>query len=343
MRLIKNKILDLIGHETYIHLYSLKSRPRVFLSFINNFFIDAILFYKHSNVFKKTSYKKIEALIILRYHSIEKGLLHNPIRYKFGKDTVITLIILLKKNKVQKNKNKSQIISAYLALCSYYELHLNNNIDISDYFSVDNYEIFKKLLSVENSKYKSTVNHNLKSYFGSNQNSFFEFSNSRKSIRNYTGELIANDIIYKAIDLAKNAPSVCNRQPVKVYLVENKNLVNKILKLQGGLNGYDNISQLLIVTSDRSYFYTVGERNQLYIDGGIFLMNLLYALHFNEIAACPANWGMTSEKDIELKKLIKLPPSEKVISLVSIGIPIDSFKSCLSLRRTTDEILKIVK
>lgn len=343
MRLIKDKIRDLIGNERYIYLYSLIRLPRVFWLLIKNFIIDAILFYKHSNVFKKTSFKKIEALIILKYHSIEKGLLHNPIRYKFGKETVITLIILLNKEIVLKHKNKSQIISAYLALCNYYELHLRNSIDISDYFSDDNYKLFKKLLSVENTKYTSTVNHNLKSYFGSNQNNFFEFSNSRKSIRNYTGKLIAHDIIYKAIDLAKNAPSVCNRQPVKVYLVENKNLVNKILKLQGGLNGYDNISQLLIVTSDRSYFYSVGERNQLYIDGGIFLMNLLYALHFNEIASCPANWGMTSEKDVELKKLIKLPTSEKVISLVSIGIPIDSFKSCLSLRRTTDEILKIVK
>jgi len=98
----------------------------------------------------------------------------------------------------------------------------------------------------------------------------------------------------------------------------------------------------LIVVSDRSSFFSIGERNQLYIDGGIFLMNLLYALHFYKIAACPAHWGMNSDKDFELNKLLSLPDSEKVISLVSIGVPPNNFKTCLSLRRSSDEILKII-
>ena len=46
--------------------------------------------------------------------------------------------------------------------------------------------------------------------------------------------------------------------------------IDKVLQLQGGLTGYTNgISQLMIVVSDRNYFYSVGERNQ-HVDGGIF-------------------------------------------------------------------------
>ncbi len=117
-----------------------------------------------------------------------------------------------------------------------------------------------------------------------------------------------------------------------------------MLSIQGGLTGYSSeIAQLLIVVADRNYFYSVGERNQLYVDGGIFLMNLLYALHFYKIGACPAHWGHNYEKDKQIQKEIGLSDSEKVISIVPIGIPKEEFNTTLSLRRSNDEILKIVE
>ena len=115
------------------------------------------------------------------------------------------------------------------------------------------------------------------------------------------------------------------------------------MTIQGGLTGYtDGVSQLMVVVSDRNYFYTVGERNQLYIDGGLFLMNLLYALHYYEIGATPLHWGHNKDKDQEIMKEISLSESEKVICVVAIGIPKDEFKTTLSLRRDNNEILKIV-
>ncbi|MDD4781718.1 MAG: nitroreductase family protein, partial [Tissierellia bacterium] len=104
----------------------------------------------------------------------------------------------------------------------------------------------------------------------------------------------------------------------------------------------DNLSQLIVLTSDRSYFYSIGERYQLYIDGGIYLMNLLYALHYYEIAACPAHWGMPIEADIKVQKIIGLNDSEKIICLIAIGKPVDEFKTTLSLRRSYNENLRVI-
>jgi nitroreductase len=95
--------------------------------------------------------------------------------------------------------------------------------------------------------------------------------------------------------------------------------------------------------SDRNYYYSIGERNQLYIDGGVFLMNLLYALHYYKIGACPAHWGFNYKQDKEIQKELNLSGSEKVICLIPIGIPKEEFKTTLSLRRKNEEILKIVK
>lgn len=307
---------------------------------VRNSFIDAKLFYLHSMVFKDDTFNKIESRIILHYHGIEKGFLFENFRHKFGLFRVIELIELLKKEVVVKNHKKSQIAVAYLAMCKYYERHLNDGIDISDFFKVEDYDFFKNLSTLNLDIVES---HNRSDFFKKSNSNFSEFSKSRGSIRSFTGEKISIETINKIIDLSKTAPSVCNRQPTKVYYVESKSKIDQIFDIQQGLKGYsDEIVQLLVLVSDRNYFYTIGERNQLYIDGGMFLMNLLYAIHFHNVGACPAHWGFNHKQEKEIHKKLNLTESEKVICLVPIGIPKNEFKTTLSLRRNNDEILKIV-
>lgn len=312
-----------------------------FVFLFTNYSIDLVLYFKHSLVFSSNTFNKIEAKIILNYHSIEKGFLHDNFRFGFGKQVIQELTALLSKPIVIENKNRTQIASAYQAICTYYEFHKKNNFDISDFFNRDDYNKFKNLLTTK----ISIVNqHSTSDFFQFNLSKFPLFAQSRKSIRNFTGELIPLEKIERAIEVAKTAPSVCNRQPTKVYYTDNKKIIEEIFDIQKGLKGYtDSIYQLLVVVSDRNYYYKIGERNQLFTDGGIFVMNLLYALHYEKIGACPAHWGLNFRQDIKIKNLIGLSNSEKVICLIPIGIPKREFKTALSLRRSTSEILKIIQ
>nr|WP_269144457.1 nitroreductase family protein [Methylicorpusculum oleiharenae] len=225
-------------------------------------------------------------------------------------------------------------------MCKYYEKHLDDGIDISDFYSREDYEFFRNLTVLNNEIIKT---HNHDDYFKNNRSDFLVFSKSRSSVRNFTGEKIPFNLIENAIGIAKTAPSVCNRQPCRVYYIENKIKIDSVFAIQQGLVGYsDNIYQLLVLVADKNYYYTVGERNQLYIDGGLFLMNLLYALHYYSIGACPAHWGLNHDKDKLIQNELQLSDSERVICLVPIGIPNESFKTTLSLRRENEEILKIV-
>jgi nitroreductase len=333
---IKSIIKKLIGPKSIEKINIL--RKRIALS--RSFYMDKKLYIKHSSVFKKDTYKKIESEITLRYHSIEKGFLHNPIRYRFAKTRVEELLNYLKYDDVKLHIRDVQIQSAILNLCVYYELHLNNNIDISDFFTLQEYEILKNKLSINEQPVKY---HTSSDYFNFRLSNFEQFAKSRCSVRNFTGEKISKDVLGKVVDLANQAPTVCNRQGVSVNLVDNKDKIDEILSIQGGLKGYsDSLSQLIVLTSDRSYFYSIGERYQLYIDGGIYLMNLLYALHYYEIAACPAHWGMPIEADIKVQKIIGLNDSEKIICLIAIGKPVDKFKTTLSLRRSFNENLRVI-
>ena len=313
------------------------------LLLVYNFHLDAILYFFHSTVFFNSDFKKYETKIILYYHAIEKGFLYDSssFRPKFAQEKVAVLIRLLKKQIViDRRFNSSQALIAYNVICKYYEKHLGLNKDISDFYKLSDYNLFN---SLREEKVEIINEHEKFNYFENSSSDFRDFSISRNSVRIFKKEIIKESVIKSVVDLCRHAPSVCNRQPNKVIYVSNKHKINKLLDIQGGLKGYeDTIHNLMIVTSDRNFFYTVGERNQLYIDGGIFVMNLLYSLHYYKIAACPAHWGFTRQNDLRVQKELKLKNSEKVICFVAIGNVADKFNSCLSRRRNPSEILEII-
>lgn len=336
-KLIKSIIITIFGKNTSIKIYN-------FYLLLTNFFKDLILYYKHSTVFKNDTFKKIECQIILDYHSIEKGLLYKNPKPRFAQQRIINLHNNLKKEVVINNVKLSQIKVGYQVMCKYFELNQNLSVDISDYFTEQDYKFYKKvLLDSYSADFKGTIAYSRDEFYKYNNEKFENFSSSRKSIRSFTGEKIDISIIKKVIQLASNAPSVCNRQSSKVYLVENEKIIDEVLKIQGGFTGYTkNVKQLLILTTDRNYFYSIGERNQMYIDGGIFLMNLLYSLHYHKIANCPANWGKLIQEEKLLNKYIKVPESEKIICMIPIGEAEENFRVTLSQRRGINEILQII-
>lgn len=308
---------------------------------LRNFIEDYLLFKKHSIVLRKNDIKNKEADLILHYHSIEKGMLYYKMKSGFAKHRIKKLHLMLADKDVLKNVNRDQIKTAYRIMCKYYELHREFGYKIEDIFPKDKYNFYVKILE-NNYKddFSGILNWTRENFLEKTDSDFFEFANSRKSVRDFTGENFSLELITKVIDLANTAPSVCNRQASNVYLLENKIKIDKALKIQGGFKGYsDNVNQLLILTNDRKYYYTVGERNQFYIDGGAYLMNLLYALHYYKIGNCPANWGKTVKEDKQIRKLINIPISEKIICMIPIGVLKENFRTTLSKRRSSEENL----
>src|SRR5690554_1930066 len=342
---MKDIIKKLIGRNKDNSVYKFSSRfykkYAPYITVFTNMFYDLYFFCKHSNVFSINTIQKIEAKIILDYHSIEKGLLHKNLRLGFGKEKVVRLQKYLNDKKLQQCVNLSQIEVGYRVMCEYYELHQEHNFDISDYFQQQTYLNYKNYLGEKyNKEFKGYYDFTALDYFSPTMASFEQFSYSRKSVRNFSPEPVSDELIEKAVQLASNAPSVCNRQPSGVYYVKDKKKIEQILELQAGLEGYSkDINQLLVVTADVNYFYLVGERYQHYIDGGLFLMNLLYALHYYKIAACPANWAKERSDEKKIKMLIPIKKSEKVLCIVAIGNPTEAFRTTLSKRRDVSEIL----
>ena len=139
---------------------------------------------------------------------------------------------------------------------------------------------------------------------------------------------------------AIRTPSVCNRQPWRVHAYYDRETIEKVLECQNGNRGFGQlIPCVLLVSVDLSCFEGSIERYQSWIDGGMFSMTLIYALHALSLGAVALNWSASAEQDIRLRNTVPFPDSERIIMLVGVGHPEVSYLAPVSQRRDVSEIL----
>ncbi|AJY51432.1 nitroreductase [Halomonas sp. KO116] len=166
-----------------------------------------------------------------------------------------------------------------------------------------------------------------------------EFFLGRHSIREFSDLGIKDTELKRAIHMAMKAPSVCNRQAWYIYDLENPEVISAALSLQNGNRGFGHkVKRLLIICSDLEAFVSYKERYQHWIDGGIFSMSMILALHSIGIGSCCLNWSQDAATDLKLRKLLPINPEHSVIMMLAIGYPNDTSKVCQSPRRPIEEI-----
>ncbi|TBW32971.1 nitroreductase family protein [Siculibacillus lacustris] len=168
--------------------------------------------------------------------------------------------------------------------------------------------------------------------------SFADFAARRHSIRNFTGDEVPEADLLRAVEISLKTPSVCNRQTAKAYILRGKELIAKGLSYQNGNRGFGHrAGAVYIVTSDlRSFLYT-GERNQAWIDGGLFAMSLAYAVHSLGYGACMLNWSVDFDRDRAMKRNLGIPDNEAAIMMIAVGVIPSELKVAQSWRKTLQE------
>ncbi|NMB19084.1 MAG: nitroreductase family protein [Erysipelothrix sp.] len=276
------------------------------------------------------SFEQYEARIIKAYHSIEKGLSYEKIRLGFGQNVLKELIYLMIEYKKKGYSIETEFYSTALDnLNKYIKIHQENNYDVTD---------LKK--RVENlggrpNNFGGVTQFNKDEVLQKTKSDFLEFSMSRHSVRDFSTEPLDIEIIKKAINLAQNTPSACNRQAWKTRIVVDDRLKKVIENNQNGNRGFgDSIDKYILVTTDSQYFAKPRERNQPYIDGGMYSMNLLYSLQYYGIATIPLSASLTIEQEANIRSALCIRDSENFILIVGVGNYADHFKVPKSTRKT---------
>lgn len=163
---------------------------------------------------------------------------------------------------------------------------------------------------------------------------------SRHSVRDFRPEPVPRALIERALRLAVKTPSVCNRQAWHVYHLDRRESIDRALALQNGNRGFGHeVPCLLLITADLRAFDTHGERFQHWVDGGMFAMATVLALHALGLGACCLNWSRGAADDRRLRKRVAIDPAHTLIMMMAVGYPSEHLKVCYSARRPLGSVL----
>jgi nitroreductase len=287
------------------------------------------------------SEEQLAAMMTLNYHSLEKGLAHPEPRPGFGKEKVAALC---------------QQVDQFVELFGYKPIvHVCLNA-LSDYAQhaaeggAQNSELEAWLQDVTRrnpepavDSAEATTKVSRADIHAASKMNLAEFFANRHSIRNFSSAPVAISDIRKAVAMASKSPSVCNRQSAKVYIVDGAENRARVLALQSGNRGFGHAAdKVLIVTSDTQTFLSFEERNQCWVDGGLFAMSLIYALHSLGLGTCCLNWCTTKERDRQLKERTGIADSEAVIMMIAVGHIAEQLLVARSRRKSPDELMVIL-
>jgi nitroreductase len=307
-------------------IIQLHSKVNLIIGYIR----DYLRFRKSDLTFaNKLNGSQLVAKMTLHYHSVEKGLSRKNIRLGFGHNAITELI-----NSMNRYYRFGHDLShpAYLTSLSvineYIKIHqLDNEFTQSEWITslkndlskLTNLSNIDELGGVYNLSRKETIKNTLID--------FETLSWWRFSVRDFSYKPLTLYNIEKAIIIASKTPSVCNRQAWHTYLIRNKETIKTILFLQGGLIGQgENIDSLILVTSNNYALNTYRERNQGFIDSGMYSMSLLYALTSLGIASCPLNVNMPFSREDQVRNILSIPFHQNLTMFIAIGSYPEVFK-----------------
>lgn len=161
-----------------------------------------------------------------------------------------------------------------------------------------------------------------------NEDTFLAALMSRRSVRKWTSEKIDINEIEKIIDVAKWAPSSCNRQIWQTLLI-NKQQDKEFLR-----EYFSNIfwleAPLLVIVLMNTKLYCNHQRHYSYLDGGAFIQNMLLTLHVRGYGACWigfSRWDSLNNIYTNVKRYerfyehFKLKKEQIPISMLAVGKP----------------------
>lgn len=294
--------------------------------------------YNFNKKLDKLNKKQLESRLIKTYHSIEKGLSCNKFRYGFGESNIVLLINLLKV--YEKKYGVSDVFNYSISTLNNYLTKHSENIDFSTVAIIRSYLNLNKIDVNEN---KSTKKLTKKEIIESSILDFKSFANSRHSVRDYTDSEVPNELIIDAIEIALKTPSVCNRQGWKVRILQKAEYINALRENQNGNQNWGHLAnKYLVITHDINSLNFPRERNQGYVDGGLFAMSLLYALHSKGIATCSLSASISRKQNSKLRKKINISNKENIIMFISVGNYKDEFIVPSSKRLETEAFYEIL-
>ncbi len=148
---------------------------------------------------------------------------------------------------------------------------------------------------------------------------FYELAKSRYSVRSYKEEIIKESELSAIIEAGRIAPTACNNQPQKIYIVRSE---EKLSRLRDACRFTFNAPLVLAVGYDterdwknrRTPGCSSGET-----DAAIVLTHMMLAAHELGVGSC---WVGAFSED-KVREALSIPEGIRITALMPLGYPAD--------------------
>lgn len=319
-----------MSKDSRIKLYLKQSKVILFFRILHEKWLETILFARFiSNGNRYKIAKHLLTDLTIRVHAIEKGMSIGGVRPGFGKPKVKALIkdldIYLSIGGEQMFVNEAcSVIKKYI------EFNEALGVDMSDIKEI--FTSFCKKRSVQLKDMGGVLYLSKEKMDDERQKPFAAFSQSRYTVRDFSDKVISKADIQKALKLCERTPSACNRQSWRIYVYTDSVKRKKLFEMQKGCNGFIENMQAAILVCGDIQCYNFHELHQLYVDGGIYAMNLMYSLHYYNLANIPLTMGLKYSCIQDIKRELDIPDNELPVILIGVGSYKERFRVAESHR-----------
>ena len=141
---------------------------------------------------------------------------------------------------------------------------------------------------------------------------------SRRSIRNYTGEKVDEEIITSIIRAGMYAPSARNRRPWHFIVIDDRGIMKKIMEVHPYSSMLAEASHAIVVCGDKKLENGPGYYK---LDCSAASQNMLLAAHSKGLGAVWLGVEPREERIKAVSNILGLPSYIVPVSIISIGKP----------------------
>ncbi len=141
---------------------------------------------------------------------------------------------------------------------------------------------------------------------------FFEAVKKRRSVREYTTQSIAQEVLEKIVDAGRLAPTARGEEPWEFIAVIDRNMLEKLAGITDHGKFLESAAAAVVVACRDTKYYLE--------DGSAATENILLAATSLGIGSC---WVAGDKKGYAVKvlELLGVPAGYKLVSIIALGYP----------------------
>lgn len=259
-------------------------------------------------------------------HRLEKGILSRPRRDVFGLDyieeTIQCYSAALNQKDVSLRVSGEELQWAYDVLTQYFDITRSHPLidKMKDAFSALPLSI--EASQPERAAARVPYKRDLALPSPVDYEDLLSLARHRRSVRWFEQKPVPREIIERAVAVAAESPSACNRQPFEFRVFDDPEWVEKVAALPAGTTGFShNFPCVIVVLGRLSNYFDERDRHLIYIDGALATMGFVYAIETQGLSTCCINWPDIPERELATQQLLGLEPEERPVMFIAIGYP----------------------